>query len=269
MARPRPRRGLGIGWKLLALAAAWPVGALALLLIVSPFATTSGPGGNESAVISATFALSFLVALGVLVHVVRAHYAGPRAATPPSPDPDAPPSKRYPASRSLAILMADIEGYAAVTAASSRQQLVSLLDDARRLVLAAVAPRGGRLVKTVGDAFLVAFESPTEAVLAGRDVLAAAAARQLRMRVGVASGEVTLHRDDVFGDAVNLAARLQAAAPTDRVYFSESTYHAMIRSEVPHEEVGVVELKNVGPARVFRTRPGPAPDGAAYAGPGA
>ncbi len=170
--------------------------------------------------ISATFALSFLVTLGVLVQIVRAQHAAPRR-PPPTTHGGAPPPERYPASRSLAVLMADIEGYAAVTAASSRQQLVSLLDDARRLVLAA------------------------------------AAARRVRMRVGVASGEVTLHRDDVFGDAVNLAARLQAAASTGQVWFSESTYHAMVRSEVPHEEVGVVELKNVGPARVFRTRAAP------------
>jgi predicted RNA-binding Zn-ribbon protein involved in translation (DUF1610 family) len=44
--RPRSRRGLDVGWKLLILAVGWPVGALALLLIVSPFVTTSGPGGN-------------------------------------------------------------------------------------------------------------------------------------------------------------------------------------------------------------------------------
>jgi adenylate cyclase len=58
-----------------------------------------------------------------------------------------------------------------------------------------------------------------------------------------------------LGDPVNLAARLQQFATPEQVYFSESTWHAMIRSEVPHEEAGTFELKNIGPTRAYRTKP--------------
>lgn len=237
--------------------AVWTVCVVAAAVVL--LVTVPALLGGDGVVTPILAAAGGVWALGFIRLALR-----PMATAAPMPAATATSDAGLPrSSRHLTILFADIEGYAAMTGASARDELLRMLDDVGALVRRAIAPRGGRLVKTVGDAFLVTFESATDALLAGQDVLtsltaaganAAAKLRPVRLRVGVASGEVTLHQGDVFGEAVNLAARLQAVADAERVYFSESTYHAMTRAEVPHEEVGVMDLKNIGPTRVFRTR---------------
>ena len=156
--------------------------------------------------------------------------------------------------RSFTVMFVDIEGFTALTAQGSRDSVVDLIRRARELVQPQVARHRGRIVKTLGDGFLILFDSPTEAVLAGRDIQREAVRRnrafdreqdQLRFRIGITTGEVQLEDNDVYGDPVNLASRIQQIAPAGEVYFSEATYQAMTRSEVEHESAGDHELKGV------------------------
>ena len=188
---------------------------------------------------------------GVVVIFLRHHSAAPTStlvAGPPAP------SER-PASRALAVMFIDLEGYTAATAIASRAQLMELLDRLREVVRPILNDRHGRVIKTAGDGFLVTFESPTNAILAGDQVLAAAKQTGMRLRIGIATGEVTLAHGDIFGDAVNLAHRIQQLASPEQVCFSESTWHAMNKAEIDCEDGGVHELKGItSPVRVFRTR---------------
>jgi len=162
--------------------------------------------------------------------------------------------------RNLSVMFIDVEDFTGLAAKETRDGLLVVIRKARDMVKPVIARHHGKLVKTMGDGFLATFESPTDAVLCGRGVQAEAASRAategdkaLRLRIGVTTGEVALEDDDVFGDPVNLAARLQQLAPPGEVFFSEATFHAMTRSEVPHEPAGQFEIKGVErPVLVYR-----------------
>jgi class 3 adenylate cyclase len=164
-------------------------------------------------------------------------------------------------SENLAVAFLDIEGFSARTAAQSReenQRMVERFESSVRPVLRAF---GGRVVKTIGDALLVTFRSPTDALhaaMAAQDRLAETCTRlpepeRFRIRVAVNAGEVRLERGDVFGEAVNVASRLESIAEGGEILFSEAVHLVMNRSEVPFAEVGLREFKgSAEPVRVYR-----------------
>jgi len=75
------------------------------------------------------------------------------------------------------------------------------------------------------------------------------------LRIGITSGEITLEDNDVYGPAVNVAARLQAAASAGDVFFSEATRHSIHLAEIQADDPGLMELKGVPqPIRVYRAK---------------
>jgi class 3 adenylate cyclase len=164
-------------------------------------------------------------------------------------------------SRTLTILFTDLKDYTARSASASRETLRAMLHKNKDIVEPSASRHGGSVIKTIGDAYLLTFESATDAVLCGMEMQRAAAAynatvaheQQLEYRIAVCTGEVTLDDGDVFGTPVNVAARVQALAEPGDVYFTESTLHAINAAEVRHEELGSRELKGVPlPVRVYR-----------------
>lgn len=164
----------------------------------------------------------------------------------------------------LAIMFTDIVGYTAGTSRRSRDAQADWQARHEGLLLPIFKAFGGKVIKTIGDAFLVTYRSPTDAVLCGtavQDVLAAynaeaASQDQIRVRVVINIGEVRLDRGDIFGEAVNIAARLEGLADAGDVVFSEAVYLAMNRSEVPSEPMGEHQLKGLPePLRVHRVPP--------------
>jgi class 3 adenylate cyclase/uncharacterized RDD family membrane protein YckC len=168
-----------------------------------------------------------------------------------------------PATRHLTILLTDIKGFTDKTSHKSRAEITAMLDEHRVIVLPILEARGGRLIKTIGDAFLMIFESPTNAVLAGVAVQDALAKRNkdrpeaelLEIRIAVNAGEVNVIDGDVFGEAVNITARIEGIAEAGQVYFTEAVYLAMNKPEVPSSEVGLVILKGIPEkVRVYKVR---------------
>jgi class 3 adenylate cyclase len=168
-----------------------------------------------------------------------------------------------PSTRHLTILLTDIKGFTDKTSHRSRADIQRLLDDHRDVVLPVLQERGGRLVKTIGDAFLMAFDSPTDAVLAGVAAQEALAKRnasvpdedRIEIRVAINSGEVNLVEGDVFGEPVNIASRIEGVAEAGEVYFTEAVYLAMNKTEVPSSEVGLLQLKGIPEKiRVYKVR---------------
>ncbi len=164
--------------------------------------------------------------------------------------------------RNLAIMLTDIKGFTSKTAGFSRAQTQELLSRHRELVLPVIEKFRGRLVKTIGDAFLAAFDSPTDAVLCGmeiQDVLRAHNAERaqqdrIEIRIAINSGEVAVHDDgDVYGDPVNITSRLESIAEAGEVFFTEAVYLAMNKREVPSSEIGYRQFKGVPEKiKVFR-----------------
>lgn len=160
----------------------------------------------------------------------------------------------------LAIVMTDMVGFTEATVQQSRVEIEQLLDTHNRILLPIVRRFKGRHVKSIGDALLLVFRSPTDAMLcamAMQDALyeynrSAPKERQIHMRVGASLGEVRVTRHDIIGEPVNMTSRICNIAAADDIYLSEALYMAMNKAEVPSQEVGWRELKGISqPVRIY------------------
>lgn len=149
-------------------------------------------------------------------------------------------------------MFTDIKGFTARSSLQTRKELSQLLDLHDRLIRPIFEKFKGTVVKTIGDAFLVTFESPTNAVLCGMAIQrrlkehnAKAAHEPLEVRVAVNSGEIALRENDVFGQPVNIAARIEGIAEANEIYFTEAVYLAMNKNEIPSAEIGYHHLKGI------------------------
>jgi len=160
-------------------------------------------------------------------------------------------------------MLTDIKGFTARTSKSTREGVLKLVIEHERLLLPVFRYFEARVIKTIGDAFLVGFESPTDAVLCGltiQEVLRQYNAfvqtdrDRLDLRVAINVGDVELRDDgDVFGEPVNLVARLEGITDAGEVFFTEAVFLSMNRREVPSAEVGERIFEGIPhPVRVYR-----------------
>jgi class 3 adenylate cyclase len=171
----------------------------------------------------------------------------------------------------LAIVFVDIAGFTPRTSAQTREENTRLLRRFDDVVRPIVRAYNGRVIKTMGDAFLLTFRSPTDALLCSMAIHDRIAetdadvdpAERFTIRAAVNVGEVRIDGGDVFGEAVNIASRIEGKAGAGDIYFSESVFLSMTKSEVPSEEVGYAELKGIpGKIRLYRVPRAGEPGGA-------
>lgn len=156
--------------------------------------------------------------------------------------------------RNLAVMLTDIKGFTDRISKQSRSQMSDLLKAHRDLVMPVIEKYNGKIIKTIGDAFLVTFESPTDAVLCGvavQDTLreyneGKKQDERIDVRIAINAGEVSIADDgDIFGDAVNITSRIESIAEAGEVFFTEAVYLAMNKKEVPSSEIGLRQFKGV------------------------
>src|SRR5215469_8094100 len=170
--------------------------------------------------------------------------------------------------RLSAILAADVAGYSRLMHSdeeATHARLTALLIEA---VHPAIAEHGGRIVKNTGDGFLAEFPSAVEAVRAGlqfqtriKDLTTDDAQdRLISFRVGINIGDVIVEPEDIFGDGVNIAARLESIAEPGSICISSSAYdHVRGKVGVEFADMGEQNLKNIAlPVRAYAVvRDGP------------
>jgi adenylate cyclase len=166
--------------------------------------------------------------------------------------------------RLAAILAADVAGYSRLMGADEEGTLERLKALRRALVDPKIAEHHGRIVKTTGDGMLVEFASVVDAVRCAVEVQQAmpelntgiAADSRIELRIGINLGDVIVEGDDLYGDGVNIAARVEALADAGGVFVS-STVHDHVRDRLPcvFEDLGEQRVKNIArPVRVYRVR---------------
>ena len=175
--------------------------------------------------------------------------------------------------RLSAILAADVAGYSRLMhndEEATHAKLTALLADA---VAPAIAEHGGRIVKNTGDGFLAEFPSAVEAVRAAMQfqtrikelTIGDVEDRRIALRVGINIGDIIVEPHDIFGDGVNIAARLEGIAEPGGICISSSAYD-YVRGKVGVEftDLGEQNLKNIArPVRAYaavRDGPSPAPE---------
>lgn len=162
--------------------------------------------------------------------------------------------------RLAAILAADVAGYSRMMSADESGTLVAMRQIWSEAFNPAVAARRGRLVKMMGDGALVEFASVIDAVecalafQAAMDKRNLAAGTPVRFRIGINLGEILIDGDDILGDGVNVAARLEGQAPEGGILVSDAV-HAQVsgKLDVAFIDAGEVRLKNIDrPVRAWR-----------------
>ena len=172
--------------------------------------------------------------------------------------------------RLAAILVADVVGYSRLVEADEAGTLAELKERWKAIVQPVVRAYGGRVVKIMGDGVLIEFASAVNAVSGALEMQEKFAAangtlpdtRQIVLRIGINLGDIVGEGSDVYGDGVNIAARLEALAEPGGICISGKVYEeARGKVQVSFEDMGEQALKNIAaPVRAFQTRTGiPAP----------
>jgi adenylate cyclase len=165
-----------------------------------------------------------------------------------------------PGRKLAAIMFTDIVGYAEV-AQKDEPLAIELLNDQRRIVRAAVKQRGGTEVKTMGDGFLVEFASAIEAAKCAVEIQkslrqrnsASGPEKQVLLRIGIHVGDVLEDGDDIVGDGVNVASRIEPLASPGGIAVSQQVFdHVRNKLDAEIVRMGPRELKHLDePVEVY------------------
>jgi adenylate cyclase len=171
--------------------------------------------------------------------------------------------------RLAAILAADVVGYSRLMGADEEGTLAALKACRRELLDPKIAEYQGRIVKTTGDGALVEFASVVDAVRCALDIQRATTARnadipddrRIEFRISVNVGDIIIDENDIYGDGVNIAARIESLAEPGAICLSDNAYQQIKgKLSLAAIDMGEQQLKNIAqPVRVYGVRP----DGAA------
>jgi adenylate cyclase len=180
-----------------------------------------------------------------------------------------------------AILAADMVGYSRLVEADEAGTIARQKAYREELIDPEIAAHKGRIVKTTGDGLLVEFGSVVDAVACAAAWQHAMAEheggmpedRRIQYRIGINLGDIVIDGDDILGDGVNIAARLEGLAAPGGVCISEVVYTSVKgKLDLAYDDLGEQTVKNITqPIRVYRVRPGagesPATEGVEGGGP--
>ncbi len=164
--------------------------------------------------------------------------------------------------RLAAILVADMVGYSRLMEADERGTIARQKAYRKELIDPTIAAHNGRIVKTTGDGLLVEFGSVVDAVACAVEIQRAMGEREaevpeerrIQYRVGINLGDIVIDEDDIYGDGVNIAARLQELTEPGGISVSGTAYeHLKAKVAVGYEYLGEQRVKNIEkPVPVYR-----------------
>lgn len=167
--------------------------------------------------------------------------------------------------RLAAILAADMVGYSRLMERDEDDTIARLKALRKEVIDPCLGRHGGRVVKTMGDGLLIEFPSVVEAVQSAVEVQRSIAARsagvpedeQIVFRVGVNLGDIVVDGEDILGDGVNVASRLESMCEPGGLCISDVVYQSIEgKAELAFDDLGEQRLKNIAkPIRVWRWRP--------------
>src|SRR5436190_11991136 len=167
--------------------------------------------------------------------------------------------------RLSAILAADVVGYSRLMGANEVGTLTSLKTHRAELIDPTIAEHQGRIVKLTGDGMLIEFPSVVNAVECATEIqrdmpvrnAGVAEERRIEFRIGINLGDVIVDDNDIFGDGVNVAARLEMLAEPGGICVSAAVRDQLgdRLEDIAFEDLGDQSVKNISrPIRVFRVR---------------
>lgn len=171
--------------------------------------------------------------------------------------------------RLAAIMAADVVGYSRLMEADEQGTLAQLKMLRSEIFDPGLTDHNGRVVKTMGDGVLAEFASAVDAVEHAVQVQQAIAERnqdrnpeqQIELRIGINVGDIIVEGNDLYGDGVNIAARLEALADPGAIFISGTVFDQVSRKlDLAYDDLGSLDVKNISePVRTYRVRLGETP----------
>lgn len=167
-------------------------------------------------------------------------------------------------SKNLSIMFTDIQGYTRTASSFSRQENIELIRKHNSIMLPIICYYNGKIIRSIGDGYLITFESATDSVVCGIVIQLILweynknlqdESLKLEIRIVINTGDVAIEGDDIYGDGVNIAARME---DMDCFYggtlgISESTYLLINHNEILTENIGVFQLRGIPyPIRLYK-----------------
>ena len=167
--------------------------------------------------------------------------------------------------RLAAILAADVAGYSRLMGVDEEGTLTALKAYRREVIDPKIAEHRGRIVKTTGDGALVEFASAVDAVRCAMEIQRAMTeriaeipeGRRVEFRIGINVGDIIIDEGDIYGDGVNVAARVETLASPGTICLSDDAYR-QIKGKLALDviDMGEQQLKNIAePIRVYGVHP--------------
>ena len=126
------------------------------------------------------------------------------------------------------ILIADVVDYSRLMGEDEARTLAALAQFRRELFEPIIAARGGKVIKRMGDGWIVEYSNVSDATASAIEVQERLLNHEIiQLRIGVHIGDVSFQDDDIYGDGVNVAARLEALAETGQVLISDTVHHSL------------------------------------------
>jgi adenylate cyclase len=157
--------------------------------------------------------------------------------------------------RLTAIMIADVVDYSRLMGEDETRALAALAELREELFEPVVIARGGKVVKRMGDGWIVEFPNISDAAASAIEVQVGLTDHEtIRLRIGVHIGDVTFQNNDIYGDGINVAARLESLAKPGQVLISDTAHHSLDGISVAKFSGGEhLELKNIArPVAVWR-----------------
>lgn len=155
------------------------------------------------------------------------------------------------------VVFTDLANYTAKVARTDREGLRAILQEHEQLVQPVVERYGGRIVKNLGDSFLILFNSATDGLRAAldiQDLVTQGGGSPIRLAMN--TGDIEEIDGDAFGECVNLSARILSKTPAGEIWFGPGTRACMNASEIPWDDVGRFTLKGIpGEQQIYRAVP--------------
>jgi len=166
--------------------------------------------------------------------------------------------------RLTAVLVADVVGYSRLMGVDEEGTHLRLAGYVKDLLAPKIAGNHGRLIRSAGDGFLVEFDSAVDAVRCGLDIqrvlaghnAGVPAARRMQLRIGINAGDVIVENQEIYGNSVNIAARLEGLAQPGGVYVTRNVRDQLQgHPDLGLEDRGERRAKNLAqPIRVYRVK---------------
>jgi adenylate cyclase len=166
--------------------------------------------------------------------------------------------------RLTAVLLADVVGYSRLMSVDEEGTHAKLAGYVKDLIEPKIVEHGGRLIRSMGDGFLVEFDSAVDAVRCAIEIQArltdhnsqVEAHRRIQLRIGINTGDVIVNDHDIYGNSVNIAARLEGLAQPGQIYVTRGVRDQLEGyPDLSVEDRGERKLKNIErPIRVYRVQ---------------